>query len=303
MNNQKVTRKVKIDIEGMTCASCAGHVERALGKIGAKNIRVNPVAGKAFLDAINLSEVQLKDAVKDAGYTPTKVEFEESASSSSKQKKPTSGIDKWKRRLIGVWVLTLPLMFIMYSEKFLGFSLISMDLMTPVMLILSFPIIFIFGFHTIKMGLRGFYKFYFGMDSLIALGTLVAFSTGILSFYIPITDFSGVSGMIMTIFITGKYIEEKAKGRATTEIKKLLELGAKNARVLRDREEIEIPVSELKLKDILIVKPGEKIPTDGIVVKGESSVDESMVTGESIPTDKKVKSLVIGATIDRKSVV
>jgi len=301
MNNQKVTKKAKIDIEGMTCASCAGHVEKALGKIGATNIRVNPVTGKAFLDTTNLTEAQLKDAVKDAGYEPTKVEFEDPASSQSKPK--LSQIDKWKRKVIGVWALTIPLMFIMYSEKVLGFSIVSMELMTPVMLILSFPIVFIFGAHTLKMGLRGFYKFYFGMDSLIALGTLVAFSTGILTYFMPITNFSGVSGMIMTIFITGKYIEEKAKGRATTEIKKLLELGAKNARVLRGKGEIEIPVSEIKLNDILIVKPGEKIPTDGIVVKGFSSVDESMVTGESIPNDKKVKSPVIGATINQDGIL
>jgi Cu+-exporting ATPase len=107
----------------------------------------------------------------------------------------------------------------------------------------------------------------------------------------------------MTIFITGKYIESRAKGRATQEIKKLLELGAKNARVLRDGEELEIPISEVKLGDVLIVKPGEKIPTDGIVVKGESSVDESMVTGESLPVEKSKGKNVIGATINQDGVL
>src|SRR3989339_440847 len=207
-------KKVKITIEGMTCASCASHVDKAL-------------------------------------------------------------------------------------QKIVGMMIVSEEVMTPLLLISSFPILFIFGFSIIKSGLRGFVKLQFTMDSLIALGTLVAYFTGILSFFMEIQDYSGVSGMIMTIFITGKYIEDKAKGKATSEIKKLLELGAKNARILRGTEEIEIPISEVKIGDIIIVKPGEKIPIDGIVTKGESSVDESMITGESLPVDKIVKSLVIGATINQ----
>ena len=302
-------KKTKINIEGMTCASCASHVEKSLSKIsGVKNIRVNAVVGKAFLESEeNVSEAQLKEAVKDAGYEPTRVEFDEgNASSPTKRKskkKKESEIEKWKRKLFGVWILTIPIMIIMYLEKLIGKMIIPENLMTPMMLILSFPIIFIFGFNTVKAGLKGFVKLRFTMDSLITLGTIVAYSTGILSFFMTIQDYSGVSGMIMTIFITGKYIEAKAKGRATQEIKKLLELGAKKARVLRNKQEIEIPISEVKLGDILIIKPGEKIPTDGIVVKGASSVDESMVTGESLPVDKTIKSPVIGATINQDGIL
>ena len=294
-------KKAKINIEGMHCASCAANVKRSLSKIkGTKNIRVNPIAGKAFLDIDNkVEESKLKSAVKDAGFNPKEVEFEETSSSDSPLKKTNS----WLTKLIGVWLFTLPIMFLMYSEKLTGTQIISMSQMTPIMLILSFPIIFIFGFSTIKAGLRGFYKFYFTMDSLIALGTVVAFLTGILSFFMPIQDFSGVSGMIMTIFITGKYIELRARGKATSEIRKLLELGAKKARVLRKNEEIEIPISEVKLGDIILVKPGEKIPTDGTITKGESSVDESMVTGESLPVDKKIKDNVIGATINQDGIL
>jgi Cu+-exporting ATPase len=316
--------KAKIKIEGMTCASCAGHVEKDLKKLpGARNVVVNAVMGTAHGEFFKtVTEAQLKDAVKEAGYTPTEVELEESsASSKSKAPKgvprdisgemPTKGkkkpekdeIASMKKKLWGVWLLTIPIMLIMYSEKIIGSEIIPMKYMTPLMLVLSFPIIFIFGFRTIKMGLRGFVKLYFTMDSLIALGTIIAFTTGILSFFMEITNFAGVSGMIMTIFITGKYIEAKAKGRATSEIKKLLELGAKNAIVLRDGQEVEIPVSEVEIGDILVVKPGEKIPTDGIVVKGESSVDESMISGESLPVDKVVKSPVIGATINEDGIL
>lgn len=209
----------------------------------------------------------------------------------------------WKKKLIGAWVLTIPIMLLMYSGKILGFEIMQMKAMTAVLLVLSFPVIFIFGLKTIRAGLRGFYTLYFNMDSLISLGTVVAYLTGFLSFFTLVQDYSGVSSMIMTIFITGKYIESKARGRASSEIKKLLELGAKKALVLRGRKEIEVPIAEVKVGDVMIVKPGEKIPTDGVVVKGESSVNESMVTGESLPVDKLVKSKVIGATINQDGVI
>src|SRR3989339_300644 len=293
-------KKVKITIEGMTCASCASHVDKALQKIGAKKIAVNAIMGSAFAEVEDsITEGRLKKTVKDAGYNPVAVEFEENKNSSNSPNSPSPKkhheILTWKKKLIGVWMFTFIIATLMYGPKILGMMIVSEEVMTPLLLISSFPILFIFGFSIIKSGLRGFVKLQFTMDSLIALGTLVAYFTGILSFFMEIQDYSGVSGMIMTIFITGKYIEDKAKGKATSEIKKLLELGAKNARILRGTEEIEIPISEVKIGDIIIVKPGEKIPIDGIVTKGESSVDESMITGESLPVDKIVKSLVIGA--------
>jgi len=209
----------------------------------------------------------------------------------------------WLVKLIGVWFFTVLIMIIMYLPKISGFKILPKELMTPVMLALSFPIIFIFGFSTIKSGIRGFFKLYFSMDSLIALGTLIAFLTGFLSFYIPVSDFSAAAGMIMAIFITGKFIETRARGRATSEIKKLLELGAKKATVIKNKKEIEVPIEDVKINDIIIVKPGEKIPTDGIVIKGHSSVDESMVTGESLPVEKKHNDSVIGATLNQDGVL
>src|SRR3989344_3459072 len=192
-------------------------------------------------------------------------------------------IANWKKRLVGAWLFTIPVVIIMYFGALFGVELFAEQTMNIILLILGFPVIFGFGFETIKAGLRGFYSLYFNMDSLISLGTIVAYLTGFLSFFNISQNYSGISSMIMAIFITGKYVEAKAKGRASSEIKKLLELGAKNAIVLRNKEEIEIPISEVKIGDILVIKPGEKIPTDGVVIRGESSVDESMVTGESIP--------------------
>ena len=212
-------------------------------------------------------------------------------------------IKSWKKRLIGSWIFTVPIVLIMYLGKLIGIELFSEQLMNILLLILGFPVVFIFGFETIKAGLRGFYSLYFNMDSLISLGTIVAYITGFLSLFSISQNYSGISSMIMAIFITGKYVEAIARGKASMEIKKLLELGAKNAVVLRGNKEIEIPISEVKIGDIIIVKPGEKIPTDGIVTKGESSVDESMVTGESIPTDKIKGSNVIGATINQDGIL
>ena len=321
-----MTKKAKIAIEGMTCVNCSNHVEKSLSKLqGVKNINVNAVMNNATLEAEdNISEEQLKAAVKDAGYDPVSVEFEEDSSSDSSnsskksnlsetpnpsekpktsKKKKINDAQKWFTKLVGTWTLTAIIMIVMYFPKLFGISLIPMGTMAAVMLILSFPILFYFGFSTIKKGFRGFLKLNFSMDSLIALGTIIAFSTGILSFFMSITDYSGVSGMIMTIFITGKYIEDKAKGRATSEIKKLLQLGAKKATILKNGEEMEVNIAEVQLGDIIIVKPGEKIPTDGEVTEGESSVDESMVTGESLPVEKTVKSTVIGATINQDGVL
>ena len=209
----------------------------------------------------------------------------------------------WKRKLFWSWVLTIPIVVIMLSERLFGYEVLEMPYSIILILILGFPVIFIFGWSTIKSGIRGLFTFYFNMDSLIALGTIIAYITGIFALAELISDYSGVASMIMAFFTTGKYVEAKARGRASSEIKKLLELGAKNARVLRGKEEIEVPIEEVKMGDIMVIKPGEKIPTDGIVVRGESSVDEGMVTGESLPVDKMKGDLVIGSTINQDGIL
>jgi len=297
-------KKVKLDIEGMHCASCSKIATAELEKIGAKNVSVNPVSGKAFLEiGDDVSMEQLGKTVKDAGFTLRHSEVRGVGVRGVGVSEKKSEIGVWKRKLWGTWILTVLIMGIMYFEPLFGVAIVPMKWMTPLMLVLSFPILFIFGFHTIRSGIRGFVKLQFTMDSLIALGTVVAYSTGILSFFIEVTSFAGVSGMIMTIFITGKFIEAKAKGRATSEIRKLLELGAKKALVLRKGKEVEIDISEVVIGDVMIVKPGEKIPTDGVVVKGASAVDESMISGESLPVEKTVKSNVIGATLNQDGIL
>ena len=209
----------------------------------------------------------------------------------------------WRKKLVIAWAITIPIILLMYLPVILGVMFFEERVMTIILLVVAFPVIFILGFSTLRSGFRGFVTFYFNMDSLIALGTVVAYLTGLGSLFFQIQNYSGISAMIMAIFITGKYIESKARGRAGQEIKKLLELGAKNARILRDNKEIEMPMSEVVIGDIMIIKPGEKIPTDGIITKGESSVDESMITGESLPVDKTKGDNVIGSTINQDGIL
>jgi len=208
----------------------------------------------------------------------------------------------WKKKMIWAWVFTIPVAVLMILSRF-GVEILPENIMLTVSLVLAFPVIFIFGWQTMKSGLRGLFTFYFNMDSLIVLGTLIAYLTGIASFFGIVQDYSGVSAMIMAFFITGRYVETIARGKASQEIRKLLEIGAKKARILRGKEEIETNADEIQIGDVMIVKPGEKIPTDGVIVRGESSVDESMITGESIPRDKKKNDLVIGATINQDGIL
>ena len=323
-------RKARIEIEGMDCASCALNIQKSLSKVkGVANPRVSLLTNKGFMDVDeSVSAVELANAVKEAGYRAKKIEFEEDSlkkhegmhhnhngqedlEHGGEHEHGYSGKEKeesqiWLKKLIGVWILTIPIAVIMLYERFFE-TVISFPLpesaLKATILILGFPVIFIFGFETIKRGIGGIYRLYFNMDSLIMLGTIIAYFTGFLSFFIEVEDYSGVSAMIMAIFITGKYVEAYARGKATQEIKKLFELGAKNARIIRDGKEIEISAMDLSVGDIMLVRPGEKIPTDGIITKGESSVDESMVTGESLPVDKKAGDKVIGATINQEGVL
>jgi len=209
----------------------------------------------------------------------------------------------WKKKLIFSWIFVVPIATFMLFDRLFKIIIFEENIMRIIILILAFPVIFIFGWRTIKQGIKGLFTFYFNMDSLIALGTVIAYATGFLSMFGIVSDYSGVSAMIIAFFTTGKYVESIAKGKASQEIRKLLQLGAKKARILKGNKEIEVDIGEVEIGDIIVVKPGEKIPTDGLVIKGESAVDESMISGESMPVDKIKGSNVIGATINQDGVL
>jgi Cu+-exporting ATPase len=310
-------KKIKLNIEGMHCASCANNIERIIKKMpGVNSCNVNLLMKKVYIECSDeVKEGDIVNKIEKAGYE-AKVEGESEMPEMSVEehanmkeehdhdKSPEEEeIASWKRKMSLSWVLTIPIVILMLSERIFSFEILPENIMPFVLLILAFPVIFIFGWKTIRSGVRGFTSFYFNMDSLIMLGTIIAYLTGIVAFFISIQDYSGISAMIMAFFLTGKYIEMKARGNASKEIKKLLELGAKNATIIRNNQEIVISVSDIQLGDIMVIKPSEKIPTDGIVVKGNSSVDESMITGESMPVDKNKNDLVIGATINQDGIL
>lgn len=186
---------------------------------------------------------------------------------------------------------------------FLGVTWPSHEVFNIGMVVLAAPVIFIAGFATYRSAAKAVWHRNANMDVLIMLGTVVSFLTGPASFFTPLANYAGVSAMIMAFHLTGRYVEAKAKGRASQAIRRLLELEAKTARVIRNGEEVEVSIDEVEAGDLMVVRPGEKIPTDGIVVEGESSVDESMATGESMPMLKKPGDAVIGATINQRGLL
>ncbi len=187
---------------------------------------------------------------------------------------------------------------------FFDYMFLGMRVMDVSILILAAFAVFVPGLSTIRSAARSAAHLAPNMDALIAMGTLSSLATGVVAVLHhygigpSFPSFAGIGAMIMAIHLTGRNIETRAKGRASMAIKKLLTLGAKEATVLRGDTEENIPVTGLKPGDIMVVRPGGKIPTDGVVVRGDSSVDESLATGESMPVKKKPGDGVIGATIN-----
>ncbi len=298
------TETITLPIGGMTCASCASHVTRALKKVfGVLDANVNLATEKATVTYVPglATLADFKKAVADAGYEvlETKSEAQGDAQAEEEEDEAERKMREARFRMRVAWAFTLPIILWMLPEMFWGIYWPNETIYNLGLIVLALPVLFWVGRHTYRNGLKPVLKGYANMDTLIALGTGVALLTGPASFFFPVANYAGVAAMIMAFHLTGRYVEETAKGRASQAIRKLLELGAKTARVIRDGKEIEIPIEEVQVGDIMIVRPGEKIPTDGVVIEGESAVDESMATGESMPVNKRPGDEVIGATINQ----
>ncbi len=299
-----VTEKVSLPIGGMTCASCVAHVEEALAKTpGVVSVNVNLATEKASVEYIptvtGLSE--FRRAVAEVGYEvlPTAEEKAEEELSREVRKMQDA-----RRRMILAWAFTGPIILWMLPEMLFGLAWPNETVFKLGMLLLAMPVLFWVGQHTYVAAWRSSIHGAPNMDALIAMGTGASFLTGIATFFAPIPTYAGVAAMIMAFHLTGRYVEASAKGRASQAIRKLLELGAKTARILERMEngewrEREVPIDEVQPGDVMVVRPGEKIPTDGVVVEGESAVDESMATGESMPVNKHPGDEVIGATVNQ----
>ena len=308
--------RVNLSLSGMHCTSCAGIIEKGLKKVpGVKEAKVNFSAEKAlvFFDETQSNVQDLISAVKKSGYRADLLDEKDPEFEAKKQK---AEIKSQFIKFLASFVLSLPLLYFMLLDFFKWMP--GASLLPPyfgiVSLVLATPVQFIIG--------AGFYKGMwsalrmktFNMDSLIAIGTSVAYFYSLVTYtiYFATTDsliglngakipelYFETSAFLITFVVLGKLLEAKAKGRTSDAIKKLMGLQAKTARVIRDGLTIDIPIEQVILNEIILVRPGEKVPVDGEIVKGSSAVDESMITGESMPVEKQLGDGVIGGTINK----
>lgn len=301
-----ITEKAEFGIEGMTCAACANRIEKRLNKIeGVTNAPVN-FALETVTVEYNSKEASvgdLKEAVDKLGYKLKPKGDEERDSAASKKKEER----KQTTRLIFSAILSFPLLWAMVSHfTFTSFIWVPDLFLNPWMqFALATPVQFLIGWPFYMGAYKALKNKSANMDVLVALGTTAAYAY---SLYITIQSIGShghtaglyyeTSAILLTLILLGKLFETKAKGRSSDAIKKLMKLQAKTATVVRDGQERIIPIDEVLANDIVYVKPGERIPVDGEVVEGRSAVDESMITGESLPVDKHPGDSVTGATVN-----
>jgi P-type Cu+ transporter len=301
-----VTEKTEFDITGMTCAACSTRIEKGLNKLdGVVKANVNLALEKATVE-YNGSALTPSDIIKKVeklGYGAHIKEDEKETSDHRQQE-----IKKQSGKFIFSAILSLPLLWAMVGHfSFTAFIWVPEAFMNPwVQLALATPVQFIIGSQFYVGAYKALKNKSANMDVLVALGTSAAY---FYSLYLSILFLSmgthslelyyETSAVLITLIILGKLFEAKAKGRSSEAIKKLMGLQAKTAIVERDGQELEIPLEEVVVGDILYIKPGEKIPVDGKIIEGNSAIDESMLTGESVPVDKTIGDDVIGATLNK----
>lgn len=299
------TEKTIIKIGGMTCASCSQTIEKTLkNTAGVIEANVNLASEKATIEynPQTIKYETLTKVIESTGYQALSKD-EATGKYEKAIKEEQKKFTKAKMRMIIAWTITIPLMIWMIPEMVFGIAWPNMFVFNLGQILLAIPVLFWAGKETLISAAKRVAHRRANMDVLIALGTLTAFATGPVMFFSPILNYAGVSAMIMAFHLLGRYIEVKAMGRASQAIRKLLELEAKTAHILVDSVEKEISVEEIELGNIMIVRPGEKIPTDGLIIEGQSSIDESMATGESMPVIKNVGDDVIGATINQRGLL
>ncbi|MDK2082479.1 heavy metal translocating P-type ATPase [Aliarcobacter butzleri] len=314
----------KFDIKGMTCSACSTAVDRNVKKLeGINEVNVNLLNNSMIVkyDENILNNETIIKKVQDAGYEAFLIENgKKTQKNSTEDNLGKIETNELKNRLIISFIFAIPLFYISMGHMlnwylphlFHGYSNAITFAFTQ--FLLALPIVFI-NIKYYKVGFKTLYKGSPNMDSLIAIGTSAAMIYGVFSIYkigygLGNNDIDMViqyshdlyfesAAIVLTLITLGKFLEARAKENTSEAINKLINLTPKTALVLRNNQEIEIPVDELVLKDIVIVKPGNIVPTDGIIIFGNSSIDESMLTGESLPVSKKVGDKVIGASINK----
>lgn len=302
-------------VEGMTCASCVTRVENIISKIdGVENVAVNLANEQVTFQSQTEADVNsIAAAVEEYGYKlkiESKAQKSQSTNPSNVQENDSFYLNL-KNDFTLSFVLTLPVFLIsmlMDYEAFHHNWPFSEDYTHKILLILTTPIIFISGKRFFTVFAKNLRHFSFEMNSLVAIGTAAAYGYSVLATLFP-SDFSlggksphvyfETAGVIITLILMGKMLEHRAKQKTNESVKKLLELQPLTTKVLVNGVEKEIALEELSVGDIVVIRPGEKIPADGAIVSGSSSIDESMITGESMPVEKIVGSKIIGGTINK----
>jgi Cu+-exporting ATPase len=288
--------ELRLDLEGMTCASCAVRIERKLNELEGVGATVNFATGQATVVCEeSVTADDLVGAVESIGYGARPVtlaeEMHEEAGAHRHEEESARTL-RWK--LISAIALTVPLALLAWISalQFGGWEWLALALATPVVFGSGI------GFH--RVALRNARHADASMDTLVSVGTLSAWtwSAVVLVFGLAASTYFEAAAAITTLILVGRYLEARAKRRSSEAIRRLLELGAKDARVLRDGKEVLVPVEELVRGDLFVVRSGEKVATDGVVVEGSSALDESMLTGEPVPVEVEPGSAVSGATVN-----
>lgn len=299
--------KSDLDITGMTCAACSNRIEKVLNKTdGVKSAAVNLTTENAMIEYNPevIDEREIIDRIGNLGYGA-----EPKKSAADKMSHKDSELKKMKWKVIIASLLSLPLLVTMLDHLF-GMSLPAIFMNPWFQLAFAAPVQFILGWQFYVGAYKNLKNFTANMDVLVVMGTTAAFGFSLYQTYLWVTGavehphlYFEASAIIITLILFGKYLETRAKSQTTGAISKLLDMQAKEARVIRGGTEFMVPVEDVKVNDVLIVKPGEKFPLDGELVRGRTSVDESMLTGESIPVEKETGDSVIGATMNQNGTV
>ncbi len=298
--------RVDLRVGDMTCAACAARVEKALQRVqGVYRASVNLATERATIHYDrSVTDVRtLMDAVTDAGYTAETVQAE--ADGDREQEARDREIRRQRNLFVLSAVLSAPLLLVMFDMVF-NFSLPAFFHAPMVQFLFATPVQFVVGWSFYKGAYKSLRSGSANMDVLVALGTSAAYLLSVYNTFFTSAAHGEMvhlyfesSAIIITLILLGKFLEARAKGKTSEAIRKLMGLQAKTARVVRDEQEVDVPITDVMVGDIVVVRPGEKIPVDGVVVSGTSSVDESMLTGESIPVDKGPGDQVVGATINK----
>jgi len=304
----RASQRVDLQVEGMHCASCAQAVESALvGVPGIRSAAVNLASEVATIELETATLDTAVAAIEQAGFSVRQPASDLQGSPETPIERDRRHLREATRRMALAWVLAVPLMLWMLPEMIWGVMWPTAPIFHGIMALLALPVLVGAGRPTLVAGFRSLWHRAPSMDSLIAIGATLSFVSGVvavagaLGWMPPLPNYSGIAAMILAIHLTGRRIEVAAKGRASKAITELLTLGAKTAHVARGEDEIEVPIDEVRVGDLMIVRPGEKVPTDGVIEQGISHLDESIVTGESMPVRRGVGEPVVGATVNGES--